>query len=352
MSDVAFNGAKVLRPGSFSRPLVYGLMWALVIVAAMLGLCAGRYPVSPGNVIDILLSQVWPRPAAWLPIEERIVTLVRAPRVVLVGISGAGLAIAGAAMQGIFRNPLASPQTLGVSAGAAFGGALGILFGISGYLLVAGAFTTGVLSLLVVGLIARLGGRSDTATVVLAGIIVGTFFAALVSLTQLFADPQTSLPSIVFWLMGSFATATWDRVYVAAPIVAAGAALLWMMRFRINVLSLREEEAQSLGVNVERDRWLAFLFVALIVGATVSVAGIVAWVGLVVPHAARLLVGHDHRHLLPVSCLLGAAYLTFIDMLARTSTTMEIPLGVLTALIGAPFVAVLLRRTQRGSQAT
>jgi iron complex transport system permease protein len=347
--SVAFAGEMEQRPWPVSRPAIYALLVAVLVVVAVLSIGVGQYPVAPGKIVAILLDAVGGEMQATTT-DERIVTLVRGPRTLLVILSGAGLALAGAAMQGVFRNPLAAPELLGVSSGAAFGGALAILLGVSAPVLFAGSFGTGILALLFVGAIARFGGRSDTTAVILAGVIVGALFNALVSVTQFYADPDESLPAIVFWLMGSFATVGWHHIAIAAPGLLIGGSLLCMMRFRINLLSLGEEEARALGVPVERDRWLVFCAVALICGAVVSVAGIVGWVGLVVPHLARLLVGPDNRHILPASCLLGAAYLTLIDTLARTMTAAEIPLGALTAIIGAPFVAFLLRGRRRTAE--
>lgn len=328
------------------RVVVYLMLGVAVLVAMLVGLCVGQYPISPGTVFAVLSDYLGGAPHAASAMDERIVTLLRGPRVLLVAICGAGLAMAGGAMQGIFRNPLAAPEMLGVSSGAAFGGAVALLFELSGGVLIGCAFVCALLALLVVGAIARVEGRSESTTLVLAGVIAGAFFSALVSVTQLFADPQNSLPAIVFWLMGSFSMATWDRIFIAAPVVGVGSLLLWSMRFRVNVLSLGEEEARSLGIAVERDRWVIFFAVALIVGAVVAVAGIVGWLGVVVPHVARMLTGPDHRHLLPASALLGAAYLCAVDTLARSAGSVELPLGVLTAVIGAPFIAFLLRRMQ------
>ncbi|MFK0278409.1 FecCD family ABC transporter permease [Ensifer sp. NPDC090286] len=322
--------------------MIYIILVMALAASMVIGICAGQYPVAPGKVLSILAG--WGERPPTLSMDERIVTLLRGPRIVLVAICGAGLAISGAAMQGVFRNPLAAPELLGVSSGAAFGGATAILAGFGGAMLLGGAFTAGLLALVMVGAISRVNGRSDTTTVILTGVIVGAFFSALVSITQLLADPYNSLPAIVFWLMGSFATATWDKVLLATPAIFVGGGLLWMIRFRINILSLGDEEAGSLGVPVERDRWLIFFGVTLVIATTVSVAGIIGWVGIVVPHVARLLIGQDHRHLLPASALLGASYLCIVDTLARGATSTEVPLGVLTAVIGAPFVAFLLRR--------
>ncbi len=342
-------GADESRPTA--RVAVYAVLAILLAAVMVFSICAGQYAVAPQKVLAIIAGQIAGGQPTWSAMEERIVMLVRGPRILLVALCGAGLSLAGAAMQGVFRNPLAAPELLGVSSGAAFGGALAILLGAPAAALVAGSFGAGLAALFLVGMVARIGGRSDTTGVILAGVIVGAFFTALVSIVQMFADPHASLPAIVFWLMGSFATAGWRQLAIATPGIVLGAGILFMMRFRINILSLGDEEARALGIPVERDRWLVFAAVALISGAIVAVAGIVAWVGLVIPHLARLLVGPDNRHLMPTSCLLGAVYLTLVDTLARSTTAAEIPLGVLTAMIGAPFIALLLRRMRRMAEA-
>ncbi|MER2534151.1 MAG: iron ABC transporter permease [Rhizobiaceae bacterium] len=351
MADVTLAASNAAMSPSRRSALWLGA-FALLLLGAMLGgLAVGRLPIPLGTVTGILLKDILAIEPFWKVLDERIVLLVRAPRVVIAAMSGAALAVGGAALQGIFRNPLVSPQILGISSGAAFGGCLAILAGYSGAALVGSAFVFGVAALVCVGMIARIDGRTETATIVLAGIIVGALFSALVSLVQFFADPNSSLPAIVGWLMGSFATATWARVGLTAPAIAIAVIGTIVLRFRVNVLSLGDDEARSFGVKVERDRWVFFILVALGTGGVVSVAGAVGWVGLVVPHAARMLVGPDHRVLIPASALLGASYLVVIDTLARTLTAAEIPLSVLTAIIGAPVFAILLRSTWRGQRA-
>lgn len=325
---------------AWALPL-FGLLVAGTVLTA---LCVGRFPVSAWRALEILGTAAQNPLAAPATMEERIVLLVRLPRVALAALAGAGLAVAGAALQGVFRNPLVAPQVLGISPGAAFGGALAITLGISGAALLGMAFAMGLLALLVVALLARIGGRSEIVTVILAGLVIGALFSALVSLLQFVADPNGSLPAIVYWLMGSFGTATWPRFWLAAPGMAVGLVVLLLLRARLNILSLDEAEARSLGARPDPERWLVFALVAAIVASQVAVSGIIGWIGLVVPHAARLIVGHDHRALLPASALLGAAFLVAVDTLARSASTAEIPLGVLTALVGAPIFAVLLRR--------
>jgi iron complex transport system permease protein len=323
-----------------------GMVVALV-ASVTLALCVGRYGIAPLRAFDILLAAAFEPGRPIDALDERIVLLVRLPRIVLAAFAGAGLAVCGAALQGVFRNPLVAPQILGISPGAAFGGAFAILVGWSGLVMLGLSFAMGLAALTIVGFIARINGRTELVTVVLAGLVVGAMFAALTSLLQFVANPNSSLPAIVYWLMGSFATATWERVWLAVPGILIGTSILLMLRFRLNVLSLDEAEAKSLGAKPDLERWLVFTMVALVVGSQVAVAGIVGWVGLIIPHAARLIVGVDHRQLLPASALLGASFLVIVDTLARTATAAEIPLGVLTALVGAPAFAWLLRRHYR-----
>ena len=341
---IAAGGSVSYHRGATLVMVALAVGLGLVMIAA---LCAGRLSLSPGTVLGIVLSRIVPVDPSWSELQERIVLLVRLPRVLLTAICGAALAAAGAAMQGVLRNPLVSPHILGVSSGASFGGAVAILLGLSGWLLIGSAFLAGSAALLLVGAIARVDGRSGTVTVVLTGVIVAALFSALVSLTQFVAEPDSSLPAIVFWLMGSFATASWRQLAAAAPVLALALMLVLGLRFRINVLSLGEDDARALGLPVERDRWLVFLAVALMEATVVAFAGVIGWVGLVVPHAARMVAGEDHRLLIPASALLGASYLVLVDTIARTAVAAEIPLGVLTAIVGAPVFALLLRQRQR-----
>lgn len=335
----------VRRPGQWTRVAVTtAILVALLLLSILISLCVGRFSVSAWRALEVLWSAVVAPGATIEAMDERIVLLVRTPRIVLAALGGAALATTGVALQGVFRNPLVSPEVLGISQGAAFGGALAIILGIWGVPLLGMVFIAGLSALIFVGFIARIDGRTEIITVILSGMVVGSLFSAFVSLLQFAADPNSSLPAIVYWLMGSFATATWERVLIAAPGLLICLGLLWAMRFRLNVLSLDDAEARSLGARPDRERWLIFAIVALVVGCQVAVSGIVGWVGLVIPHAARLIVGHDHRHLLPASALLGAAFMVTIDTLARTVTAAEIPLGVLTAIIGAPVFALLVRR--------
>ena len=332
---------------SKNNTYLWPLLGFLLCASALLSLAIGRYSVPLSHVGGILASTLLPIESYWTTVEARVVEFIRLPRVLLAAVAGAGLAISGAALQGIFRNPLVGPQIIGVSSGAAFGGALAILLSESQLLLlIVFAFIFGMLAILIVYLLSRSQGHSSILMLVLSGIVTSAFFAALISLTKFVADPDDKLPAIVFWLMGSFASASYDKVaLVAVPVLTASLGV-YLLRFQINVLSLGDEEAKSLGLAVEQIRWLVLACVALISAAVVAAAGIIGWVGLVIPHFARMLTGPDHRVLIPVAALIGAIYLIIVDDIARASIAAEIPIGIITALIGAPVFALLLRRTQ------
>jgi iron complex transport system permease protein len=305
--------------------------------------------VAPETVLAVLADRVGLSLGPFTATDATVVLTVRLPRVLLAAVCGAGLAAAGAALQGLFRNPLVGPQILGLSAGAGFGGAFALLVGFSGLVLVGFAFAGTWAALVAVLFLARSEGRVTVLMLVLAGIVVGALFSAATSLTIFVADPEQRLPGIVFWLLGSFATADATRLAVAVPTVAGGALLLVALAWRIDVLSLGDEDARALGQPVEALRIAILSAVAAIVAAQVAVSGVVGWVGLVVPHIARAIVGPDHRRLVPACLLIGAAYLVAADTLARSLTAAEIPLGILTAVVGAPLFAVLLRRIQKRS---
>jgi iron complex transport system permease protein len=335
----------VSSAGSQAGRRLFWVIVALALPLAVVGsLSAGRYAIPFANVIGILLDRLVPLGISFPGTEVSVVELVRLPRILAALLAGAGLAIAGAALQGVFRNPLVGPQIIGVSSGAGFGGALAILLFGSAAATVGFAFVFGLGAIALVYLLSRIDSQAPILLLVLAGVVTSAFFTALISLVKYVADPDNKLPAIVYWLMGSLASIGWTDVLVLAVPAILGGLLIFGLRFRINVLSFGDEDAHALGVPVERTRWLVLVAVALISAAVVAVAGIVGWIGLVVPHFARGLVGPSHDALLPAAAALGALYLLLIDDVARTATAAEIPLGILTALIGAPVFAFLLRR--------
>lgn len=318
----------------------------LLATVSLVALSVGRFPVPFPSVVQVVASHLLPIDGTASEVEHNVVWLVRLPRVLLALLVGGGLGIAGAALQATFRNPLVSPEIIGVSSGASFGGALALLLGLGSVFLVGGAFIFGMAALAI--LFGLTLGRAGTPMlmVVLGGVVTGSFFSALVALLTYIADPYTTLPAIVFWLLGSVAAASFGKVMVALLPILAGTLVLLLLRWRINVLSLGDEDAAALGLRPGWMRWVVLVSSALIVASAVAVSGVISWVGLVIPHLARMWVGPDHRVLLPVSFLLGGAYLIMIDTLSRTVTAGEIPLGVLTALIGAPVFFILLRRNR------
>ncbi|OPZ60198.1 MAG: putative ABC transporter permease protein [Deltaproteobacteria bacterium ADurb.Bin510] len=314
-----------------------GGMLLVTLFLSLVSLGLGRYQVSPPQVVEALF-----RPDGGL--AATLIWQVRLPRVLLALMVGAGLGVAGAAFQGVFRNPLVAPDILGVAAGGGFGAALALLLGLSQALVQLSAFGFGLLAVSLTFLIARLDDRLSTFSLVLAGVIVGSFFAALISLLKYVADSYAKLPAIVFWLMGSLAGVRPAELGMSAPLILGGIVLLILLRWRFNLLSLGSETAQSLGLNTRRLYTVIVVCATLITAAIVAIAGVIGWVGLVVPHLCRLLLGADHRRLLPASALMGASFMLLVDDAARCLSSQEIPLGIVTALIGAPFFVYLLKR--------
>ena len=310
-------------------------------VAAAVALFVGAYDIPPMLVLKALFSDLGDLP------EKAIVLDIRLPRIVLSAVVGIALSASGVTLQGIFRNPLVDPFILGLSAGAAFGCALSVAFFPQVPLQVA-AFTFSLLATFVTYTIARSQGEVSRLPLVLSGVVVSAFFTAMVSIVKFLVDPH-KLVSIVYWLMGSFSLADWGAVKVASLGIAVGCFPLYLMRWRLNAMSMGEEEAKALGINVERERAILITSASLAVGSAVSVSGIIGWVGLMVPHLVRMTVGPDHRQLMPLSMAAGAAFMVFADTLARNLTSFDIPVGIITAICGAPFFIYLMRKGGRES---
>jgi len=323
----------------------FGVLMLLTLATIVLCLGIGRVALGPGRVLAVLGSGLGLAESVDL-FERTIVLNARLPRTLLAAISGAGLAVAGAALQGCLQNPLVGPQNVGVLSGAGFGGSVGLFLAWGPFGTAAAAFVGGLAAMLLVLWLGRSVGQTTVLMLILAGIVVSTLFAALTTLLQYLADPERQLPALVFWLMGSFAAATLSKLALALGPIVLGGLVLMALAFRLNVLASGEDEARTLGVPVGRDRTLVLCAVALICAAVVASAGLIAWVGLVIPHLARMLFGPDHRRLLLASALLGGAFLTVVDTLCRSATAAEIPVGAVTALIGAPVFIYLLKRTQ------
>jgi iron complex transport system permease protein len=321
--------------------LTTGLAFVLVALC-FAALMIGPYGLSPGEVLAALLGLGEAQ-------AQIVVWNIRLPRIGAALLVGAALAAAGASYQALFRNPLVSPDILGVSAGAGLGAVAGIFLSLPVAAIQGAAFAGGMAAVGVVTLVAGLVRNTDrTLTLVLVGVVVGALAGAATSLLKVLADPYDQLPAITFWLLGSLASVTSADIGPALPAVALGLVPLALLRWRINVLSLGDEEARALGVEAGRTRFLVIAAATLITASVTALAGVVGWVGLVIPHIARMLVGPGFGRLLPTSVLIGAGYLLIVDTAARSIAAIEVPLGILTAVIGAPFFVWLLARGRRG----
>ncbi|MDF2372107.1 MAG: iron ABC transporter permease [Rhizobiaceae bacterium] len=333
------------KKAPLARRALFPLLLGLLLLTILYSVTIGRYDLQVRDVALILWDNISPSQApSWTKLEETVVELVRLPRVLAAVLIGFGLAVSGGALQGLFRNPLVDPGIIGVTAGAGFGGTLAILLGIHGYMLLAIAFCFGIGSVVLVKFLASVRGRTSILTLVLAGVVISAFFSAAISIAKLLADPFQKLPAITYWLMGSIASTHYGDVLLLAIAVIPATILIFLLRFQINILSLGEEKARALGTPVVLVQWLILIATAMISAGIVAISGIIGWVGLVMPHVARAFVGADHSRMLPVAGIIGAIYLLLVDNLARTVTTAEIPLGIITALIGVPVFAIILRR--------
>ncbi|WP_425806225.1 FecCD family ABC transporter permease [Desulfitobacterium sp. Sab5] len=325
---------------------IYLILVACLSGVIFLSLFIGRYPLSMISVMKMLWSKLTLSSTDLPNIYETVVWEIRMPRAILGAFVGGSLAISGTAFQGLFRNPLVSSGILGVSSGAGFGAALAILLfntKISIYLF---AFLFALLAVLLSYWIGRIYNTTPTIMLVLGGTIVSAVFSALLSFIKYVADPYDKLPTIVYWLMGSLASARTGDIKIAIIPMLIGIIGVWVLRWRINVLSMGDREARSLGINASVDKALVIFFATIATAGAVSVSGTIGWVGLIIPHIGRMLVGNDNSRLIPASFFLGASFLIVVDLAGRMLTGSEIPLSILTALIGAPFFIYLLKITK------
>lgn len=334
-----------------TKGLIYGIVCiAVVCILFVVALGIGRVNISAGDVMGILATRFFGAPGNWTDAATSIVCDIRLPRLIAAVLVGSALAISGASYQGLFRNPMVSPDILGASAGASFGAALAILFNFDAHGVQAMAFVLGFFAVMMTYTSARSIGRgaNQILLLVLCGMIVGTLFQAFVSAIKYTADPESKLPEITYWLMGSIAKVTWDDIKVFLVPYIVGIVPLLLLRWRLNALSFGDIEAQSLGINVELLRGIHIVAATLLTSAVVSIAGVVGWVGLIIPHLVRFIFGPDNRIVLPMSLFVGAGFMIIVDTACRTLMASEIPLGILTAIIGAPFFFIILFKTQKG----
>jgi iron complex transport system permease protein len=340
----------VALPAPANHTVVVGGLAASLLLLVFVSLSIGRYPIGIHDVLAILAGSLHLSPALQDSPAHLVLFNVRLPRVCAALIVGASLSGSGACYQGIFRNPMVEPSLLGVTAGSAFGAALAILLSASIVFIQLSAFIFGIIAVLTTAAIASVVNRSGekTLTLILCGIVTGTLFASFLSLAKYVADPNSKLPAITYWLMGSLASVSMTDIQIAVISVITGLVPLMLLRWRINTLAFGDDEAKSLGVNTSLIRILAIVSSTLMTASAVSISGMIGWIGLVIPHLARMLVGPSFTILLPASVLLGALFLLFVDTVARIVFPVEIPLGILTAIMGAPFFILLLSRGKRG----
>lgn len=335
--------------GGGRRFPVLALLALLLLATVAAALCIGRYAITPGELVALL----WPGGRASIAPDRRallatILWQIRLPRVVAAVLVGASLSASGAAYQTVFRNPLVSPDLLGVGAGAGFGAALGMLLRLDWPLVQALAFATGLLAVAISGGIAKSFGGNSPIMLVLAGILTGGLFNAALSLTKYVADPYDQLPAIVYWLMGTLALADLPQVERVTLPILFGITLLSLLGRALDALSMGDDEARTLGVPVGLLRAITIAAATLVSALTVSIAGMIGWIGLVVPHLARLLIGPGNRRLVPGAAMIGAMLVVAADGLARGLSTAEIPVGIITQLLGIPMFLLVLHRGRRG----
>ncbi len=274
---------------------------------------------------------------------EKVLWNIRLPRIILASLAGIGLSLAGLSFQSLFANPLATPDTLGVASGSSFGACLGILMGFSLRGIQLMALALGLVAVSITWVCGRQKGRGTT-TIVLSGIIIGSLFNALVSLVKYVADTETQLPSITYWLMGSMSGKGYSTLTIGSPLIVLGIVLLFLMRWRLNILPLSDDEAKASGTDIKKLRIAVIVIATALTASCVSMCGQIGWVGLIVPHICRMALGNSHEKLVPSSISIGATFLVVVDTMSRTIATSEIPISVLTALLGAPFFIVLMKK--------
>ncbi len=331
---------------SFSDMRKYGILFIFfltLVLSAAIAMVMGAYNISFTDVYVTIFANINPYNdvSGISKLHNTIIWNIRLPRVLLATTVGAALATSGAVFQGCFKNPLVEPYILGVSSGAAFGAALGIVYPSVFHSIQISAFIFGSFAVLAAYKLARTRGQTPIVTLILGGVIIGSIFSALVSLLKYMAN-DSALREIVFWLMGGFYYASWKDVIVTVPIVFVSFIIMWLYAWKLNILSMGDEEAKALGVNPERSKLIVITLATLVTAVAVSTVGIIAWVGLMMPHAARMTLGPDNRFVIPSAAMLGSIYLIVCDTMARTLTTSEIPVGIITSILGAPYLCYLL----------
>ncbi|MBR3200086.1 MAG: iron ABC transporter permease [Mogibacterium sp.] len=342
------QGSQVqLQGNKHNSRLIIPVLFVVLLALILACLCVGKYQISPGECLKILAGKLTGAQPSWDGMDENMLVGVRLPRVMAAVIVGAALALSGAVYQGIFKNPLVSPDFLGVSGGACVGAAIAILLSFSSVMVQITAFAGGLLAVAVTMLIPKMLRSESGIMLVLAGIIVGGAMSSILGFIKYIADPETQLAAITYWQLGSFAYVDNIAVLSILPLTVSAAAVLIAMSWWINILSLGEQEAKSLGARVSVLRGICIVCSTVLTAGAVCISGTIGWVGLVIPHFGRMLAGSDNRTLLPASMIIGSIFMLFVDTVTRMAGPAEMPVSILTGLIGAPFFAWLLYRQRR-----
>ena len=322
----------------------------LLILLFFISLMLGRYQVSLGDMGAVFYARIFGTECTVSEMIQSVILKVRIPRICAAILIGGALSTAGATYQGLFKNPMISPDILGASAGAGFGAAMAILLSLPFIFIQFSAFAFGLLAVGLACLICKMVSRGKDALLilVLSGMIVATFFSSLITLLKYVADPQSKLPEITYWLMGGLSTVSAADVGMMLVPFVIGIVPLFLLRWQLNAMAFGDEEAKAMGLNTKRLRGIYIVSATLLTAAAVAVCGMIGWIGLVIPHLTRMLVGPNHKYLIPASFLMGGTFLLLVDDLARTLFTVEIPLGILTSIIGAPFFVYLLLKRKKG----
>lgn len=327
-----------------NRVILNSSLLLILLVMMLVCLCVGKYSVAPLDCLRIIGSKLFSIQETWQPMDADIILGVRFPRVLATITTGAALALAGAVYQGIFKNPLVSPEFLGVSAGACVGAAVAILLTGTAIMIQVSAFLGGILAVVLTLMIPRILRSDSNIMLVLAGIIVSGAMSSIFGFIKYIADPETQLAAITYWQMGSFANIEMKNLLGVLPLTIGAGAVLLIMSWWVNVLSLGEKEAQTLGVNVGLMRGVCIICSTILTAGAVCISGTIGWVGLVIPHLGRMIAGPNNQGLLPAVCLIGAIFLLLVDTITRIIGPAEMPISILTGIIGAPFYAWLLYR--------
>lgn len=332
----------------YSLNKLIALFSALIIVTSLFSLSKGAFSIDNIKILKIIFNNIIPIHKDWTVEEETILLQVRLPRILVVIFVGISLSVSGAVLQSIFRNPLVSPFILGVSSGASLGASLIIVFlgTYSFYILQLSAFVFSMLAVFLVLFIISVFRNSNTTILIISGIVISSFFQSIVSLLQYFSEAD-KLQSIVFWNFGSFSNSSWDKLLQIAPIAIIGTGVLTLNSWKINVLSLGDEEGKALGINTKRIRIYLIIIVSLMTSTATALTGPIAWIGLVIPNIARILFGANNTYVIISSAGLGTTFMILVDLISRTSVSVEIPVGIVTSIIGVPFFIYIMFRTKK-----